>query len=264
MKRNTDKLLAEWFWCDRWDGSSAALLPLEARGLYREMLSAAWRRGARLPNDERSIMLAVRVMPEEWARSWPLVKPYWREDGVHIVNDTQLEVYAEAKAAVESARTRSEKANRTRWGVPQGSPRGLHKESPPSPSPSPSPSNEQRTTDNGAVGAANTEQSTGAPVEKSDATATAPTDQPPPVAEYLREVVATAEACMGRKPAGGEMALAKRWHAAGITLRVVVTAIEQATAAARERPRVLGYYDQAVRDEHERSLNALGLTAKPP
>ena len=36
MKTN---LRAEWFWTDRWMGSSAFLLPMEARGLYREMLT---------------------------------------------------------------------------------------------------------------------------------------------------------------------------------------------------------------------------------
>jgi hypothetical protein len=33
------KLLAEWFWIDRWNGSTGFLLPMEARGVYREMLT---------------------------------------------------------------------------------------------------------------------------------------------------------------------------------------------------------------------------------
>ena len=48
-----DKLLAEWFWTDRWQGSSGFLLPLEARGLYREMLTQAWQRGGRLRSTRR-------------------------------------------------------------------------------------------------------------------------------------------------------------------------------------------------------------------
>ena len=73
------KLLAEWFWTDRWIGSSAFLLPLEMRGLYREMLTQAWRRGARLPLSETAIKRAVGATDEEWARTWPYVTTYWHE-----------------------------------------------------------------------------------------------------------------------------------------------------------------------------------------
>lgn len=76
-----DKLLAEWFWIDRWMGSSAFLLPMEARGLYREMLSQAWRRGAQLPNDHDQIRRAVGATVGEWRRGWPKVKPFWRVSG---------------------------------------------------------------------------------------------------------------------------------------------------------------------------------------
>jgi len=88
------KMLAEWFWTDRWMGSSASLLPMEPRGLYREMLTQAWRRGARLPNDHEAIRRAVGCTTREWSRSWPKIERYWRVDGESLVNDTQLEVYA--------------------------------------------------------------------------------------------------------------------------------------------------------------------------
>ncbi len=79
------KLLAEWFWVDRWSGSSAFLLPMEARGLYREMLSQAWRRGGRLPNDPEAIQRAVGCTAVEWERSWPKIRGYLREDGDSLV-----------------------------------------------------------------------------------------------------------------------------------------------------------------------------------
>jgi uncharacterized protein YdaU (DUF1376 family) len=63
------KLLAEWFWVDRWTGSTAFGLPLEARGLYREMLSQAWRRGGRLPNDHDQIRRIVGASEKEWRRA---------------------------------------------------------------------------------------------------------------------------------------------------------------------------------------------------
>lgn len=114
MRRN--KLLAEWFWSDRWMGSSAFLLPLEERGLYREMLTQAWRRGARLPKDHESIRRAVGATEAEWTRCWPKVEPYWRVDGDSIVNDTQLEVYAKA-LAIHADRSRAGRlGNEARWG----------------------------------------------------------------------------------------------------------------------------------------------------
>jgi uncharacterized protein YdaU (DUF1376 family) len=110
--------LAEWFWTDRWMGSSGFLLPLEARGLYREMLTQAWRRGARLPNNHEAIRRAVGATEAEWARCWPLVSAYWREDSGDLVNDTQLEVYektrrlsaARAESGARGGRVRAQRA----------------------------------------------------------------------------------------------------------------------------------------------------------
>jgi len=112
-----DKLFAEWFWTDRWNGSSALLLPLEARGLYREMLTQAWRRGARLPADPDTIKRAVGATDAEWARAWPLVASYWRPtDGGILVNDTQVAIYGEAHARATEARGKAIKGAAARWG----------------------------------------------------------------------------------------------------------------------------------------------------
>jgi uncharacterized protein YdaU (DUF1376 family) len=97
---------AEWFWVDRWVRSSAFLLPLESRGLYREMLSQAWARGAELPADPERIQRAVGVTREEWDRTWPLVERYWKRDGIVLVNETQLEVFRQRQEAVEKAAER--------------------------------------------------------------------------------------------------------------------------------------------------------------
>jgi uncharacterized protein YdaU (DUF1376 family) len=151
QERAGKKLLAEWFWIDRWDGSSAALLPMEARGLYREMLTAAWRRGGSLPNDHEAIQRAIRCTAGEWARSWQKIAPYWRVDDDRLVNDTQLEIYAEATERQERAHAKAMKAAaaspqviaRARaqaqsQGLAQGRARAEPEVSPPSPSPSPS------------------------------------------------------------------------------------------------------------------------------
>jgi uncharacterized protein YdaU (DUF1376 family) len=97
------KLMAEWFWVDRWTGSRGFLLPLEARGLYREMLTQAWRRGARLPNNLEAIQRSIGVTKAEWRRCWPMVQPFWTVEGDSLVNETQVRIYAEARAGVERA-----------------------------------------------------------------------------------------------------------------------------------------------------------------
>lgn len=112
----SDKLFAEWFWTDRWVGSSAFLLPIDARGLYREMLTQAWRRGGSLPNNHEAIRRAVGVTKREWNRCWPLIERFWREEGSSLVNDTQLEVYADAKARQETHHARAKKGAEARWG----------------------------------------------------------------------------------------------------------------------------------------------------
>lgn len=106
----SERLLAEWFWLDRYQISDAALLPLEPRGLHREMLSQAWLRGARLPNDPDQIRRRCRVTPAEWDRCWPYVSPFWRVDADALVNDDQLETYRDSLAAVAAAKTRSLRA----------------------------------------------------------------------------------------------------------------------------------------------------------
>ena len=109
------KLFAEWFWTDRWTGSSAFGLPIEARGVYREMLTQAWRRGAKLPSDHRAIQRLTGIMPDEWERCWPLVRVYWRISGEFLVNDTQLEIYKRALDTVQTNHDKAVKGATARW-----------------------------------------------------------------------------------------------------------------------------------------------------
>lgn len=130
------KLLAEWFWTDRWMGSRGFLLPMEPRGLYREMLTQAWRRGARLPNDYEEIRRAVGCTPAEWRRCWPKIQQHWRVDGDSLVNDTQLEVYAEALGVQQRAHERGVRGAQARAQArAQAQHKHALKDQPPSPSP---------------------------------------------------------------------------------------------------------------------------------
>lgn len=134
-----NKLLAEWFLTDRWIGSSGFLLPMEPKGLYREMLTQAWRRGARLPNDPEAIRRACGATPGEWRRCWPKVSKFWRVLDGHLVNDTQLEIYAEARARADRASERGASGRRAQLervhAGGAGPAQAGHKPGPPSPSP---------------------------------------------------------------------------------------------------------------------------------
>jgi len=150
-------MLAEWFWTDRWTGSDGWLLPLAARGLYREMLSQAWKRGGSLPNDYAAIRALCNVSEADWAGVWPAVEPFWKVVDGRMVNDTQLEVYADSTGRKESkirgGKARAAAAERSGGRftpahppaeTPAGEPAQTNKtapadDQPPSPSPSPSP-----------------------------------------------------------------------------------------------------------------------------
>jgi uncharacterized protein YdaU (DUF1376 family) len=154
MAEKPNKLRAEWFWTDRWMGSSGFLLPMEIRGVYREMLTQAWLRGARLPNDHEAIQRAIGATAEEWARAWPKINKFWRVDGDDLVNDTQLAIYNDALAGVEKASERGRKGAQARAQAraqalaqagAQAKPKRVLKDKPPSPSLKQTQNNEQQT-----------------------------------------------------------------------------------------------------------------------
>jgi uncharacterized protein YdaU (DUF1376 family) len=99
----------------RWITSSASRISLAGRGLYREMLTAAWLRGARLPNDHDAIRVIVNVTVKEWRAAWPLVERYWRHDGDYLVNDTQVEIYAQTVGRLQRRSKAGKDAADARW-----------------------------------------------------------------------------------------------------------------------------------------------------
>lgn len=115
------RLAAEWFLVDRWTGSRGFTLPIGPRGLYREMLTQAWLRGAQLPTDHSQIRRMTGVTPTEWRQCWPAVKPFWtvkrgrtRADDV-LINETQVAIYAESKRRTVDAHGRAKNAANARW-----------------------------------------------------------------------------------------------------------------------------------------------------
>jgi uncharacterized protein YdaU (DUF1376 family) len=89
---------------------------MEARGVYREMLTQAWHRGARLPNDHEAIQRAIGATRAEWRRSWPKVERFWRVNGEWLVNETQQLVYAEAQGVAQRASERGLRGAQAKHG----------------------------------------------------------------------------------------------------------------------------------------------------
>ena len=125
---------AEWFWTDRWFASSAMGLPLEARGLYRELLSRAWSFGGSLPNDLQALRRLAGATENEWLRSWPLVEPYWVQASGRLVNETQLEVLREAQSRKDAARELGRLGGRRRAETGKRGPDGRFETQAPGPS----------------------------------------------------------------------------------------------------------------------------------
>ena len=111
--------------------------------------------GAKLPANTDMLQRLAGVTTGEWDRLWPLVKQYWTERGGHLVNETQLEVYADALQRKQVRVDRAKKGADARWGKAreepkecssnaQASDKHMLKQCPPSPSPSLPPSPEPK------------------------------------------------------------------------------------------------------------------------
>ena len=81
------------------------------------------------------IRRATGCTKAEWDRCWPMIREYWHENGVGLVNETQMEVYRATLAMHERAQARAQVAAQA---SAQARRKVKLKKSPPSPSPSPS------------------------------------------------------------------------------------------------------------------------------
>lgn len=97
--------------------------PLEARGVYRELLDAQWDMGGSgvgtLPDDEEQLRELARATPEQWRIAWRLVEPKFpRVEGGR--RNPRLEQHREAALAVYLGRRKgAEKTNSKRWPSPR-------------------------------------------------------------------------------------------------------------------------------------------------
>lgn len=84
-----------------------------ALGVYVRLLCASWQLGA-LPADTGQLARLSGVVPEEFGRIWPQVKPCWRERSDGFVNP-RLE---KERAAAERRRVHARRAAEDRWSDP--------------------------------------------------------------------------------------------------------------------------------------------------
>lgn len=147
-------------WFPRDFMSSTRTWPLEARGIYRELLDAQWDAGGSgvgmLPDDEEQLRELARATPEQWRVAWRFVEPKFpRVEGGR--RNVRLEQHREAAIADYLGRRKgADKTNSKRWRATTETPdndRSANRsacrpaitqrqmsDSPPSPSPSPSSS----------------------------------------------------------------------------------------------------------------------------
>lgn len=110
------KLTGMMFWTDAWMTSRARLLMnVEERGVYLEMLFAAWQLGGSLPDNYETIKRITLISDEVWSRCWPAIKPFWKKQGKFLVNEKLSEVYTHASSAHEIYRDRAIKGAKGRW-----------------------------------------------------------------------------------------------------------------------------------------------------
>jgi hypothetical protein len=88
------QLRAVWWWIDRWRASVAyRTLTLEAQGLHRELVTAAMRRGGRLPNSPDILRRVAGCAADEWKRSWPVVARFWRAEADWLLPGPEVRLY---------------------------------------------------------------------------------------------------------------------------------------------------------------------------
>lgn len=63
-----------WYIRDWWLSDTRAMLTLEQRGLFRELLDLMVDLGGKLPANERYLQSKCSVTGKEWNRSWPVVR----------------------------------------------------------------------------------------------------------------------------------------------------------------------------------------------
>lgn len=110
-----------WYVRD-WRASTArALMSAEARGVYRELLDAAWQEGGSLPQDERLLVALAGCTAGEWKRSKAVVLAQFEagEDG--RLRQPRLSWQYERAVTVRSARrAAADAANAKRRGDRDG------------------------------------------------------------------------------------------------------------------------------------------------
>lgn len=91
-------------------------LTIEEHGLYLRLLMAYWQRGGPLSADESRLKRSAGATSEEWARSWPAVRPYFFvRSGLLCHNrvDAELERVAEIR---DRRRAAGQRGAAGRWG----------------------------------------------------------------------------------------------------------------------------------------------------
>ena len=90
--------------------------PLDARGVFHELLDAQWTQGP-LPDDFGKLRAIAQCSTRQWAVAWPYIEEHFPVDENDRRHNVQLD--ARFREGLELHRRRSEsgaKGNAVRWG----------------------------------------------------------------------------------------------------------------------------------------------------
>lgn len=89
-------------------------LTRDQHGAYLLLLMACWDRGGRLPNDPGQLAGIVRATAGEWKRLSPIILPFFKIDGPHLVQDRVIEEHEKAARLSEARREAGKQGGRPR------------------------------------------------------------------------------------------------------------------------------------------------------
>jgi uncharacterized protein YdaU (DUF1376 family) len=96
-------------------------LTRDQHGAYLLLLMACWDRGGRLPNDAGQLAGIARATAGEWKRLAPIILPFFKSDGAHLVQDRVIEEHEKATRLSEARREAGKQGGRPRKESKDGS-----------------------------------------------------------------------------------------------------------------------------------------------
>jgi uncharacterized protein YdaU (DUF1376 family) len=103
-----------WYVGEWMSSGTARAMTLEQRGLFRELLDHQWNEGS-LPADETQLQRLASATPEEFSRSWPIVKQRFTPRKGRLCNGRLEEIRKDQLTKSRKQSAAAKKAAKARW-----------------------------------------------------------------------------------------------------------------------------------------------------